>query len=1045
MSESLKFGPKWLRNTIATSPTKQDETISRPILSECRFSREEMLSFCESSDFKPEPYVTYPKMFSSQWQTPLAFQTEEREKEKTNTNETTHGGRLFLNSNMKHGNQAWRKAFVNEDKASSENWRAQKDSGGTGVYYNNTYNDQQRKTSWRNPENTTENLQMEQQKSPPVKPTEATIINNNNNKSPFISPMNKEFIEYHQQSQDNLKNYLMENPNFMLPQTSTIEMKKDLGAIGMNVARQLFESDQINTIKPSTSTICPKAANKENAEKVDMYKFESDLVKNLTDLVYSSESDFNKLANSNKSPTQSALPSLPPISVHLQANINNNNGVNAACTSNSVERPPIYWFYIDPHGKEQGPFSEEEMSHWYQTNYFQDMLMVRRSIDNNFIALRSLIKIYGSAHPFTVASNYFPIPRMENYFEQFHPSQGAQLQQFSSNVANNGLDAFNQYQILSNLQYKQQQQQPPAQQIPMNFLAQPFPTINKAPLPGSNRIANNAIKVNQFAQLPSQPVLPSNNYSMCAQNNFQIPPKPMLPNSFKFMNNPNTIQPPPSSISFSQQQRTFENNNGIGMESIQKALFDIQRQHELHVQQSMTFLQYQQQEKIAQPSTSYNAQNSMNPQTTNKISTPSSSSSPTKLLPPYMIDTYEYNTNDEDDFQKVDYHRKKRNQKEKENASKVIEKNKSFISINNSDTMKTKEAPNSVIDTNNNPLKKNAEIIEEKCSTTTPAPWFRNVTLSQNDDNTINNIEFTFANHQFQPIEPWPKISPEKDMAMKNPKKLSTNDDESKTQKSLSAAPWLKINQSDDGKSLKKIQIEEEEANRKLQLKNEREKHVQECNQNKQNELSKTVWKPIIVGCVDKEKEIEGEGWHLPLTKKNDNNNQGAVPKKKECEQTSEERELHNWCVETLMKLNPNIDIPAFTIFLRSIESPFELEDYVKAYFGDTGESKKFLDKYLKYRSTIVTNKTKHQELDDDLCVPAKAINPTSSSASSINGDIVRKAPQNKRNKESNRKSKKSMKVVDSNILGFKGAANSDRIVGEIDKLNYYVKYDYEN
>lgn len=533
------------------------------------------------------------------------------------------------------------------------------------------------------------------------------------------------------------------------------------------------------------------------------------------------------------------------------------------------------------------------MSHWYQTNYFQDSLMVRRSIDSSFIALRSLIKIYGSAHPFTVASNYFPIPRIENYFEQFHPSQGLQ-QQFASNPTNNGLDAFNQYQIL-NFQYKQQQQLQQPQQLPMNFLAQPFPTINKPPLPGSNRVANNQPK---FSQLPpSQPqVMPANGYSVNAPNNFQISPKPMLPlpNSLKFVNN--QIQPPPP-ISFPQQQR-FDSNSSIGMESIQKALFDIQRQHEL--QQSMNLYHFQQQDQNnPQPSASVN-----------KVVSPQSS--PQKSLPPsYMMENYDYNTNEEDDFQKVDYHRKKRNQKEKEAANKIVEKNKSRII--NSDTSQLKQASSSDL----NPMRKNVQIIEEKSlQSTIPAPWFRNVVVSQNDDKTINNIEFTFANNQFQPVEPWPKISPEKEMPLRDLKKTSAADGEKSTQPSL-PAPWLKANQSDDGKSLKKILIEEEEENRKLQLKRERERQIQESKEKKQNELAKTVWKPIIVGCVDKEKGIEGEDLHLPLTKKNSNQ---IAPKKKECEQTAEEREFDNWCVETLMKLNPNIDskkfLPTFIIII---------------------------------------------------------------------------------------------------------------------------------
>jgi hypothetical protein len=148
MSESLKFGPEWLRNSIATSPTKQDDTISRPVLSENRYSREEMLSFCENSNgFKADPHSTCAKMYNDQWQIPLAFQTEEREKEEKLVSgggaapNGSHSGRLFVNSNLK-GSVNWRKNHIpsNEEKL-PENWRNQRDSGGTGVYYNNTYSE----------------------------------------------------------------------------------------------------------------------------------------------------------------------------------------------------------------------------------------------------------------------------------------------------------------------------------------------------------------------------------------------------------------------------------------------------------------------------------------------------------------------------------------------------------------------------------------------------------------------------------------------------------------------------------------------------------------------------------------------------------------------------------------------------------------------------------------------------------------------------------------------------------------------------------------
>lgn len=76
-------------------------------------------------------------------------------------------------------------------------------------------------------------------------------------------------------------------------------------------------------------------------------------------------------------------------------------------TMNSVKVPPpaalIEWFYRDPQGDTQGPFSSGDMSEWYKAGYFQESLMVRRSIDNTFTPLGHLVKIFGASRPFITA------------------------------------------------------------------------------------------------------------------------------------------------------------------------------------------------------------------------------------------------------------------------------------------------------------------------------------------------------------------------------------------------------------------------------------------------------------------------------------------------------------------------------------------------------------------------------------------------------------------------------------------------------------------
>lgn len=85
MTESIKFGPEWLRNSVAnvstsstctlnsTSSVSTDAIISRPVLSDHRYGREEMLSLCDKSNRVPEVLTKFRRLYVNDWQTPLAL------------------------------------------------------------------------------------------------------------------------------------------------------------------------------------------------------------------------------------------------------------------------------------------------------------------------------------------------------------------------------------------------------------------------------------------------------------------------------------------------------------------------------------------------------------------------------------------------------------------------------------------------------------------------------------------------------------------------------------------------------------------------------------------------------------------------------------------------------------------------------------------------------------------------------------------------------------------------------------------------------------
>lgn len=58
------------------------------------------------------------------------------------------------------------------------------------------------------------------------------------------------------------------------------------------------------------------------------------------------------------------------------------------------------WYYCDPQGETQGPFSAQEMAEWYRAGYFTVGLMVRRQCDERFFTLGDLVKQCPGGVPF---------------------------------------------------------------------------------------------------------------------------------------------------------------------------------------------------------------------------------------------------------------------------------------------------------------------------------------------------------------------------------------------------------------------------------------------------------------------------------------------------------------------------------------------------------------------------------------------------------------------------------------------------------------------
>ncbi|KAI4899453.1 hypothetical protein NFI96_022223 [Prochilodus magdalenae] len=78
------------------------------------------------------------------------------------------------------------------------------------------------------------------------------------------------------------------------------------------------------------------------------------------------------------------------------------------------------WFYKDPQGEIQGPFTPVEMCEWFQAGYFTMTLLVKRGCDEGFQPLGDVIKMWGRV-PFSPGPS--PPPLLGNMDQEFLKKQ----------------------------------------------------------------------------------------------------------------------------------------------------------------------------------------------------------------------------------------------------------------------------------------------------------------------------------------------------------------------------------------------------------------------------------------------------------------------------------------------------------------------------------------------------------------------------------------------------------------------------------------------
>ncbi|XP_077011554.1 GRB10-interacting GYF protein 2 isoform X3 [Tamandua tetradactyla] len=146
------------------------------------------------------------------------------------------------------------------------------------------------------------------------------------------------------------------------------------------------------------------------------------------------------------------------------------------------------------------------------------------------------------------------------------------------------------------------------------------------------------------------------------------------------------------------------------------------------------------------------------------------------------------------------------------------------------------------------------------------------------------------------------------------------------------------------------------------------------------------------------------------------------------------------WCEQMLHALNTanNLDVPTFVSFLKEVESPYEVHDYIRAYLGDTSEAKEFAKQFLerraKQKASQQRQQQQQQQQDSVWGMNHSTLHSVFQTNQSNNQQSNFEAVQSGKKKK-----KQKMVRADPSLLGFSVNASSERLnMGEIETLDDY-------
>lgn len=146
---------------------------------------------------------------------------------------------------------------------------------------------------------------------------------------------------------------------------------------------------------------------------------------------------------------------------------------NADVMQTSAIEDKTKWFYRDPQGLEQGPFNNDDMVGWFHHGYFTMQLSIRRQCDAMYLPLGEVIKRWGRV-PFLSGPAPPPISHQQLMTQQ---TMNAYIQQ---QLLQQHYHELQKHAILQQIQQRQQQQQQQKDQHPDLHLAMNDPTVDQS-------------------------------------------------------------------------------------------------------------------------------------------------------------------------------------------------------------------------------------------------------------------------------------------------------------------------------------------------------------------------------------------------------------------------------------------------------------------------------------------------------------------------------------------------------------------------------------